>query len=81
MVGWMKWQIFIPLLLLQFLNIFWYFLIWRIFLRYVLTFIIQLSFDRSHRGKRAVMGSSLKDERSDDEGSDDESSALKKKRS
>jgi acyl-CoA-dependent ceramide synthase len=61
MVGWMKWQIFIPLVLLQFLNIFWYFLIWRIFLR-------------------AVMGSSLKDERSDDEGSDDESSALKKKR-
>jgi len=61
MVWWMKWQIFIPLVLLQLLNIFWYFLIWRIFLR-------------------AVMGSSLKDERSDDEGSDDESSALKKKR-
>jgi len=30
---WMKYQVFIPLLLLQFLNIFWYFLIWRIAIR------------------------------------------------
>jgi len=62
MVWWMKWQIFTPLLLLQCLNLFWYFLIWRVFWR-------------------AVMGSSLKDERSDDEGSDDESIASEKKRS
>jgi acyl-CoA-dependent ceramide synthase len=33
MVGWMKWQIFAPLLLLQFLNLFWYFLILRILWR------------------------------------------------
>lgn len=32
---WMKYQIFAPILLLQFLNLFWYFLIWRVLLRYV----------------------------------------------
>jgi hypothetical protein len=31
-------------------------------------------------GESAIMGSSIKDDRSDDEGSDDESTALKKKR-
>ncbi|KAH9965929.1 TLC domain-containing protein [Russula dissimulans] len=35
MVWWMKWQIFTPILLLQFLNIFWYLLIWRILWRVV----------------------------------------------
>jgi very-long-chain ceramide synthase len=35
MVWWMKWQIFTPLLLLQFLNLFWYVLIWRVLWRYV----------------------------------------------
>ena len=35
MPGWMQLQIFIPILLLQFLNIFWYILIWRIFYRWV----------------------------------------------
>ncbi|KIO32764.1 hypothetical protein M407DRAFT_241245 [Tulasnella calospora MUT 4182] len=30
---WMKWQIFAPLALLQAVNLFWYFLIWRILLR------------------------------------------------
>jgi acyl-CoA-dependent ceramide synthase len=29
----MKWQIFIPILLLQFINLFWYFLILRILFR------------------------------------------------
>ncbi|TIA85487.1 hypothetical protein E3P99_03981 [Wallemia hederae] len=33
MVDWMQWQIFLPILLLQFLNLFWYFLIWRILIR------------------------------------------------
>lgn len=33
MVWWMKYQIFVPILLLQFLNLFWYFLIWRIAFR------------------------------------------------
>jgi len=35
LVWWMKYQIFAPLLLLQLLNIFWYFLILRILFRYV----------------------------------------------
>ncbi|CCA67019.1 related to longevity-assurance protein LAG1 [Serendipita indica DSM 11827] len=30
---WMKYQIFLPLFLLQLINLFWYFLIWRILLR------------------------------------------------
>ena len=30
MVWWMKYQIFVPILLLQLLNLFWYALIWRI---------------------------------------------------
>jgi hypothetical protein len=35
MIWWMKHQMFFALLGLQFLNIFWYYLIWRILLRYV----------------------------------------------
>ncbi|KAI0032043.1 longevity assurance proteins LAG1/LAC1 [Vararia minispora EC-137] len=35
MVWWMKWQIFVPILLLQILNLFWYFLILRIAYRAV----------------------------------------------
>ncbi|TBU32801.1 TLC domain-containing protein [Dichomitus squalens] len=33
LVWWMKYQVFLPLLLLQFLNLFWYFLVWRIAIR------------------------------------------------
>ncbi|KAH7921816.1 longevity assurance proteins LAG1/LAC1 [Leucogyrophana mollusca] len=33
MTWWMKYQMFAPILLLQFLNLFWYFLIWRILFR------------------------------------------------
>jgi acyl-CoA-dependent ceramide synthase len=29
----MKWQIFAPIFLLQLINLFWYFLIWRILIR------------------------------------------------
>lgn len=29
----MKWQIFTPIFLLQCINLFWYFLIWRILFR------------------------------------------------
>ncbi|KAF9268067.1 longevity assurance proteins LAG1/LAC1, partial [Marasmius fiardii PR-910] len=32
---WMKYQVFVPLLLLQFLNLFWYYLIWRVAVRAV----------------------------------------------
>lgn len=35
LVWWMRYQIFAPILILQFLNLFWYFLIWRIAYRYV----------------------------------------------
>lgn len=34
MVWWMKYQIFAPILLLQFLNLFWYYLILRVAVRY-----------------------------------------------
>lgn len=33
MAPWVKYQIFIPIALLQLINLFWYFLIWRILLR------------------------------------------------
>jgi len=33
MVSWMRWQIFIPMFLLQLVNLFWYFLILRIMYR------------------------------------------------
>lgn len=33
--GWVKWQIFAPIMLLQLLNLFWYFLIWRVVYRMV----------------------------------------------
>ncbi|KAJ7644087.1 longevity-assurance protein 1 [Roridomyces roridus] len=45
MVGWMKYQIFAPLLLLQCLNLFWYFLIWRVAVRAIMT--VDLNDDRS----------------------------------
>lgn len=32
---WMKWQIFTPIFLLQLINLFWYFLIWRILVKAV----------------------------------------------
>ncbi|KAH9062696.1 longevity assurance proteins LAG1/LAC1 [Lactarius vividus] len=35
MAGWMQWQIFTPILLLHCLNLFWYYLIWRILWRTV----------------------------------------------
>ena len=35
LVWWMKYQVFVPILLLQCLNLFWYYLILRIAVRYV----------------------------------------------
>jgi len=32
---WLKYQMFLPILLLQMVNLFWYFLIWRVILRVV----------------------------------------------
>ncbi|KAJ7179047.1 longevity assurance proteins LAG1/LAC1 [Mycena filopes] len=37
LVGWMKYQVFIPIALLQVLNLFWYFLILRIAVRTIIT--------------------------------------------
>jgi len=37
MAPWMRWQIFTPILLLQLLNLFWYFLIWRILWRVIMS--------------------------------------------
>jgi len=46
MPWWMKYQIFLPMLTLQALNVFWYFLIWRIAIRAV-TGAEELDDDRS----------------------------------
>ncbi|KAF8528669.1 TLC domain-containing protein [Gautieria morchelliformis] len=42
---WMKYQVFAPLLALQFVNLFWYFLIWRILLRGI--FVSKIDDERS----------------------------------
>lgn len=36
LVWWMRYQIFAPLMLLQMLNLFWYYLCWRVAYRYAL---------------------------------------------
>ena len=69
MVWWMKWQVFAPILLLQVLNLFWYYLILRILWRCV-------SFTRAvrlilMRCCSAVMVGEADDVRSDDEGDDE----------
>jgi len=33
---WMKYQVFVPIMLLQFVNLFWYYLIWRIVVRIII---------------------------------------------
>ena len=43
LVWWMKYQIFVPILLLQFLNLFWYYLIWRLAYRYSLSVVLLAS--------------------------------------
>ncbi len=48
MAGWMQWQIFIPILLLQILNLFWYLLIWRVLYRYVLSFMSHTLIQMAH---------------------------------
>jgi acyl-CoA-dependent ceramide synthase len=67
LAGWMKYQMFWPLLVLLGLNLFWYFLILRIAKRYVAACGSRSNVlsDRIHR---ALLDSTLEDERSDDEG-------------
>ena len=62
--SWMKYQVFTPLLLLQFLNLFWYYLILRILYRYVM----YCNFWRERfTPHRAIFQSRIDDVRSDDE--------------
>jgi len=70
----MKYQILFPVSLLQMLNLFWYFLIWRVAIRsynkfiiyYILAHIFSPLFDRSLRDVE------VSDVRSDDEDDDDD---------
>ncbi|KAJ7368394.1 longevity assurance proteins LAG1/LAC1 [Mycena albidolilacea] len=57
LVGWMQYQVFIPIMLLQCINLFWYFLILRILVRTIL--ISETDDDRS-------------DDEGDDEGDDED---------
>jgi len=66
MAGWMQWQIFTPIMLLQYLNLFWYYFMWRILWRTAMG--TALKDERS-------------DDEGEDDEDEDESSALKKKRS
>lgn len=73
MVWWMKYQIFTPVLLLQFLNLFWYILILRILYRSVsMSTFLSLSASKTHCLCSAVTDFKADDVRSDDEDDDDE---------
>ena len=76
-MGWMKYQIFTPLLLLQLLNLFWYFLILRILFRYVLRRHVDIRTEL-RRDYRTLLTGNPDDDRSDDEGDDDEDTQKKK---
>ena len=70
MVWWMRYQIFAPLFLLQLLNLFWYFLIWRVAYRYV-CLPCEVSDTCLTSVCRALAGQGIDDDRSDDEGDAD----------
>jgi len=42
MPGWMRYQIFLPLLVLQLLNLFWYSLMIKILIRFILFFFLNI---------------------------------------
>lgn len=69
MLWWMRYQIFAPILLLQFLNLFWYFFILRIGARYASAFLTLRFY--THQillsKYRAILGQNATDDRSDDE--------------
>jgi len=48
MVWWMQYQVIAPIILLQLVNLFWYFLIWRILIRVL--FSSELEDERSEDG-------------------------------
>ncbi|KAG8703929.1 hypothetical protein FRC08_002558 [Ceratobasidium sp. 394] len=64
MPWWLKYQIFLPIFLLQLVNLFWYFLIWRILVRAI--FAPDLDKVDDDRSDDECDG--------DDEGDDDEKS-------
>ncbi|KAJ6539437.1 TLC domain-containing protein [Mycena capillaripes] len=65
LAGWMKYQVFIPIALLQMINLFWYFLILRILVRTIL--ISETDDDRS-------------DDEGDDEEEEEEKKPVEKKK-
>ena len=74
MVWWMQYQIFVPILLLQFLQLFWYMLMWRIAYRYVNLFRGHWSFSLTVISSHSALFSNaeMTDSRSDDEDDDEE---------
>jgi len=72
MAGWMRYQIFGPILLLQFLNLFWYFSILRIAKRLVVLGPKQTLSHYMFLSCSAIFVGEVEDERSDDEGDDDD---------
>ena len=73
MVWWMQYQVFVPILALQFLQLFWYVLIWRIAYRYAPS-LCPSRFkivDGFVPPSSAIFDISTSDERSDDEDDDE----------
>ena len=68
LAGWMRYQIFLPLFLLQLINLFWYYLIIRILVR--LDIFLSYLFI-AHKHFRAVRQTDVDDDRSDDESEGD----------
>lgn len=68
MVWWMQYQVLTPIILLQMVNLFWYFLIWRVLLRFTISLCPVQSLIPVYR---ALFGSEIDDERSE-AGDDDE---------
>ncbi len=75
----MKYQVFVPLLALQGLNLFWYFLIWRLAYRYVCSLASALYVASLSRGScfSAVKDITVTDDRSDVEDDDEDDAEAK----
>ena len=64
MVHWMRYQVFAPLVLLQLLNLFWYYLMCKIFIRSVDIL--------NHQSLLSILCRAIKTHEADDDRSDDE---------
>jgi acyl-CoA-dependent ceramide synthase len=69
LAGWLQYQVFIPIALLQGINLFWYYLILRILVRYVAA---AFYFKQPLIPIRTILISETDDDRSDDEGDEEE---------